>query len=82
MFPKPMPNLAHRCSDTEMREVFKARAQSRLEAARVEQLKQEAHSKFMSDPSATEAEFERMWPQLCTDITHPRWTDSEQVKVA
>ncbi len=68
MFPKPAQDLTHRCSDAEMREVFKARAQSRLEAARVERLKQAAHARFMSDPSATQAEFERLWPQLCTDL--------------
>lgn len=72
MFPKPISNLAHQCSDTEMREVFKARAQSRLEAAQIEQFKREARSRFMSDPGATQAEFERLWPQLCTDMAYSR----------
>ncbi len=82
MSPKPTQDLTHRCSDAEMREVFKARAQSRVEAAQMEQLKRAAHARFMSDPSATQAEFERLWPQLCTDMAQARLPYSEQVKVA
>ncbi len=69
MFPEPAQGLTHRCSDSEMQEVFKARAQSRLEAAQTEQLKRAAHARFMSDPSATQAEFERLWPQECIDLS-------------
>jgi hypothetical protein len=41
-------------SENDMRSVHEARAQSRAEAARLEQLKQQIRAAYLSQPDATE----------------------------
>ncbi len=64
MYPRLQLDLDHRRKVAEMQIVEQARAQSRAEASCLERMRHEARAVFFSNPSATEAEFERCWPQL------------------
>ena len=55
-------------SAAEMKIVEQARAESRKEVAELEQMKQYARSAFLSNPVATEEEFEHCWPELRSDM--------------
>ncbi len=54
--------------EAEMRIVEQARAESRKEVAELEQMKHHARKAFLSNPDATEEEFEHCWPELRNDI--------------
>ena len=62
----------HRRREVEMQIVEQARAQSRAETAKLEELKHEARAVYLHNPAATEADFERCWPQLCSEIQRRR----------
>ena len=52
----------------EMKIVEQARAESRKEVAELEQMKYYARRAFLSNPDATEEEFEHCWPELRSDM--------------
>lgn len=68
MCPDVRKHLDHHDIEAELKIVEQARAQSRAEAAALEKLKWEARLAFMSKGTATEAEFERRWPQICSEM--------------
>ena len=55
-------------STAEMKIVEQAREESRKQAAALEQMKQYARAAFLSNPGATEIEFEYYWPELRSDM--------------
>jgi hypothetical protein len=54
--------------DTELEVVMRARDKSRAEAARLEELKEEARQHFLKNPGATDKDFELMWPHMRNEI--------------
>lgn len=52
----------------ELKIVEDARAESRTEAAALEQMKQHVREAFLSGGAATEEDFERCWPELRNEI--------------
>lgn len=68
MCPDVRKYLDHHNIEAELKIVEQARAQSRAEAAALERMKGEARAAFLSRGSATEAEFERQWPQICSEM--------------
>ena len=57
-----------RLSAAEMKIVQQARAESRKEVAELDQMKYYARRAFLSNPDATEEEFECCWPELRNDM--------------
>ena len=54
--------------EVELKIVEQARAESREEAAALEQMKQHMREAFLSDSVATEGDFERCWPELRNEM--------------
>lgn len=52
----------------ELKIVEQARAESRTEAAALEQMKQHMREAFLSGAAATEEDFERCWPELRNEM--------------
>ena len=57
-----------RPSEAEMKIVEEARAESRKEAAALEQMKQHLREAFLSGAAATAEDFERCWPELRNEL--------------
>ena len=55
-------------SEREMRVIEQARAESRKEVAALERMKRDVRSTLLGNAVMTNAEFERLWPQLCSEI--------------
>ena len=55
-------------SEAELKIVEEARAESRREAAALEQMKQHMREAFLSDTAATAEDFERCWPELRSEM--------------
>ena len=59
-----------RLTTAELKIVEQARAESRQEAAALEQMKQHARAAFLSGAGGTEEDFEHWWPELRNEMFH------------